>query len=102
MPVHLQDGETIHICNANRDMAKSLAPYLYGPTLRVQGEGRWERDADGQWSMKRFTVRNFRQLDDAPLGEVVEKLRDVEGSGWKAVEDPWTELRRLRGRDGGR
>ena len=102
VPVHLQDGETVHICNANRDVAKRLAPHLYGPTLRVRGEGRWERDADGQWSMKRFTIGDFRQLDDAPLGEVVEKLRGVEGNGWKAVEDPWTELRRLRGQDGGR
>ncbi len=102
VPVHFQDGETIHICNANRDMAKRLGPYLYGPTLRVQGEGRWERDADGQWWMKRFTIREFKQLDDAPLGEVVERLRGVEGNGWKAVEDPWTELRRLRGQDGER
>ena len=102
VPVHLQDGENIHICNANRDMAKRLGQYLYGPTLRVQGEGRWERAADGQWSMKRFTIRDFRRLDDAPLGEVAEKLREVEGNGWKAVGDPWTELRRLRGRDGGR
>ena len=102
VPVHLQDGETIHLCNANRDMARRLAACLYGPTLRVQGEGRWERDADGQWSMKRFTIGDFRKLDDAPLGEVVERLRRVEGNGWEAVEDPWTELRRLRGQDGGR
>lgn len=102
VPVHLQDGETIHICNANRAMAKRLAPHIYGPTLRVQGEGRWERDVDGRWWMRRFTIRDFRELDDAPLGDVDERLRGVDGGGWKAVGDPVTELRRLRGRNGGR
>ena len=56
VPVHLQDGDTTHICNAPRDMAKQLAAHLYGHTLRVQGNGRWERDAEGHWQMKRFNI----------------------------------------------
>ena len=102
VPVHLQDADTVHVCNANRDMAKLMAPCLFGPTLRVQGDGRWERDADGQWSMRRFTIKGFRELDDVPLGEAVKRLRGVEGNGWKDIEDPWTELERLRGHNGGR
>lgn len=102
VPVHLQDGDTVHMCNANRDIARLLAPYLFGPTLRVQGEGRWERDAEGQWSMRRFTIKGFRELDEAPLGEVAERLRGVEGNGWKEIEDPWAELERLRGQNGRR
>jgi len=47
VPVHLRDGERIHLCHAARDMAKRLAVHLYGPVLRVQGNGRWKRDADG-------------------------------------------------------
>ena len=100
VPVHLRDGDTIHMCNATRDMARRLAIHLYGPTLRVQGDGRWERDADGGWSMKRFNITEFDELDDAPLGEVVGRLRGVEGSGWKDIDDPSAELRRLRGLDG--
>ena len=102
VPVHLRDGDAVHLCNATRDMAKRLAVHLYGPTLRVRGDGRWERDADGVWSMKRFNIMEFDELDDAPLGEVVGRLRDVEGSGWKAVDEPSAELRRLRGLDGAR
>ena len=97
VPVHLRDGDTIHVCNATRDMARRLAVHLYGPPLRVRGDGRWERDADGGWSMKRFNIEEFTVLDDAPLGEVVERLRGVRGSGWKDVDDPSAELRRLRG-----
>ena len=98
VPVHLRDGETVHICNATRDMARRLAAHLHGPPLRVRGDGRWERDADGVWAMKRFNIAEFDELDDAPLGEIVGRLRDVEGSGWERVVDPPSELRRLRGR----
>lgn len=77
VPVHLRDGETIHMCNATRDMAKRLAVHLYGEVLRVQGEGRWERDTDGAWWMKRFNITGFEELDGAPLGKVVERLRAI-------------------------
>ena len=97
VPAHLRDGDTIHLCNATRDMARRLAVHLYGPPLRVNGNGRWERDADGRWVMKRFNITSFDVLDDAPLREVAQRLRDVEGSGWKQIEDPSAELRHLRG-----
>ena len=97
VPAHLRYGDTIHLCNATREMAKRLAVHLYGPPLRVHGNGRWERDADGCWVMKRFSITSFDVLDDAPLAEVVRRLRDVEGSGWKEIEDPAAELRHLRG-----
>jgi len=97
VPAHLHDGETIHVCNTARDVARRLAVHLYGPPLRVHGNGRWERDANGCWVMKRFNITSFDVLDDAPLGEVAQRLRDVEGSGWKEIEDPTAELRHLRG-----
>ena len=39
VPAHLRDGETIHLCNATREMARRLAVHLYGPPLRVHGYG---------------------------------------------------------------
>jgi len=96
VPVHIQDRELVHQCNATRDMAKALAPYLYGAPLRVHGEGRWERDAEGAWLLKRFNIREFDVLDDAPLSEVVGRLRQVPGNRWKEMEDPLAELQRLR------
>ena len=97
VPVHLRDGDRIHLCNTTREIARRLASYLYGPTLRVHGEGRWERDANGNWQMKRFNITNFEALNDAPLEQVTQRLREVGGSGWKNIKDPSEELRHLRG-----
>ena len=96
VPVHLQAGNKFHICNADRDMAQDLAPYLYKGTLRVWGDGSWEREANGNWKLKFFNISKFAPLDDTPLGQVVEKLRQVEGSGWKRFDDPLAEIMRLR------
>ena len=96
VPVHLQAGDAIHICNSTRDMARRLAPHLHQGTLRVWGEGRWEREADGHWNLIRFDISKFEQLDDAPIDAVVQRLRDVEGSGWRQLDDPLAEIQRLR------
>ena len=96
VPVHLQAANKIHVCNADRDMARRLAPHLYQGTLRVWGEGRWEREVDGSWKLHRFNVSEFKLLDDTPLGQVVEQLRAVKGSGWKKLDDPIAEIMRLR------
>ena len=96
VPVHLQAGDAIHICNGTRDMARRLAPHLYQGTLRVWGEGRWGREADGHWNLIRFDISKFEQLDDAPIDDVVQRLREVKGSGWRQFDDPLAEIQRLR------
>ena len=88
VPVHLQDGEIIHVCHADRPMARRLAEHLFEATLRVEGNGRWERDADGEWLLKRFKIVDFKVLDKRPLSEVVDRLRGVEGSEWKKNRQP--------------
>ena len=99
VPVHLGDGDTIHVCSADRTIAREMAPYLFGPTLRVIGNGRWLREADGHWDLMRFDIRNFEILDDTPLSEVIERLRAIEGSRWRDFDDPMAELKRLRSTD---
>ena len=96
VPVHLRDGDLIHICNTDREIARQLGSHLYGGTLRVRGIGRWERDADGVWSLRHFNIKEFEVLEGALLTEVVDRLRGVEGSGWKNIDDPMAELERLR------
>lgn len=98
VPVHLKDGETVHMCEADRSMARSMASYLYGPVLRAQGEGRWKRDPIG-WSLDRFRISSFETLSDEPLDAVVRKLQTAEGNGWMEVEDPINEVLRLRNAD---
>ncbi len=96
VPVHLRDGDVIHICNTNREIARRLAVHLYGTTLRVEGIGRWERDPDEGWILRRFNISEFRVLSDTLLSEVVGQLRGVEGSDWKNVDDPSAKLDRSR------
>ena len=96
VPVHLMDGDVIHSCNATREMARRLAPHLFSGTVRVIGNGRWKRDEEGQWILLRFDIKDFEVLDDRPLPEVVEQLREVQGSGWRHMDNPLAELQRLR------
>ena len=96
VPVHLETSDRRFTCHATRELAKSLGQYIFGPELRVHGVGRWLRDADGRWSLERFTIASFEILDDLPLSAVVAKLREVPGSEWPEIEDPWTELDQIR------
>lgn len=89
VPVHLRDGAIIHtglICTP--EIARKIAPYLYGPTLRVHGTGTWFRTGASVWELRSFRISDFEALDDAPLLEVVGKLHKVRGSDWSAVPDP--------------
>jgi len=79
-------------------MARRLAPHLFATRLRVHGNGKWERDEEGSWNLKRFNIAEFEVLDDAPLREIVARLRQVPGNGWREIDDPYVELRYLRER----
>lgn len=96
VPVHLQDECAVHHCFGTREMARRLALHLYEAPLRVHGTGRWERDAEGAWQLKRFDIADFETLDDSPLSVVLARLRRVPGNDWRAVENPYAELQRLR------
>jgi hypothetical protein len=88
VPVHLRDGDIIHIGQTTPEAARLIAPHLYGPTLRVHGTGTWFRDGVGAWLLKSFRISSFEVLDDADLGRVVDALRRVKGSTWNEVPDP--------------
>jgi hypothetical protein len=96
VPVYLEEGDVIHKCNSNREMAKKLAPFLFEGPLRVWGSSRWYRDQFGNWVMERFTITDFEQLDDSSLTATVSKLRAVPDSGLESHNDPFSELRRIR------
>lgn len=99
VPVHLRDGEIIHtglICTP--EIARRIAPHLFGPVLRAHGTGTWFRTGTGEWELRRFRISDFEVLDEAPLLTVVSDLRKVEGSDWSELPDPVGAL--LAERDG--
>lgn len=95
VPVHLEDGDRIHICEAKRDLAIRLAKHLFRDTIRVVGFGRWSRSDAGEWELDDFKISDFTPLKDAPLSAVVDELRSVR-SKWLDGSDPLGELRRSR------
>ena len=95
VPVHLQDGETVHICRARRPVAKDLAGHIFGGPVRVSGNGRWLRDSTGAWVMRSFQIASFIPLEDSTLSAVVGKLRQIPGK-WKETPDAAQVLNELR------
>lgn len=77
VPVHLEDNDNVHICEANRDVALRLAPLMFHHPVRVHGIGRFFRDSDGNWEMRNFRISDFEKLDARPLAETVERLRGI-------------------------
>lgn len=97
VPVHLQAQNVLHShCFASRELAKALGSYIFGAELRVHGTGRWFRDESGGWVLSRFSIASFEVLNDQPLSAVVAQLRDIPGSEWPNVVDPWEELDDIR------
>ena len=89
VPVHLREGAVIYtglFCTL--EIARQMAPHLYGPTLRVHGAGTWIRTGAGMWELQNFKINAFEVLDDTPLLAVVGDLRKVRGSDWGALPDP--------------
>lgn len=96
VPVHLNDNGVLYVCTTTQEAAKKLAPYLFGPVVRVHGLSRWIRMPEGGWLMQEFVIHHFEEIDDSPLSVVVEKLRNDKGSGWSDFDDPFAELERIR------
>lgn len=89
VPVHLRDGAIIHtglVCTP--EIARQIAPHLYGPMLRAHGTGTWFRTGAGEWELRNFRINDFEILDDTPLLTVMGNLRKVKGSDWNTVPDP--------------
>ena len=82
----LQDGETVHVgISMRRDLARELAPLLYGPTIRLHGSGRFERHSDGVWKMSDFRVDRHELIADRSIADVLGDARAVPGN--RLMED---------------
>lgn len=94
--ITIEEENREFICEARREVAKEIARYIFTTPLRLSGRGRWHRESDGKWVLDSFKVSDFRPLKDTPLSEVVAELRAVQGNEWPKLENPWTELDKLR------
>lgn len=96
VPVHLEGRQKqVYNCLAKRSIAIELAPFLFSTFIRVEGNGRWIRHRDGEWEMKRFTIKGFTVLKESSLRQTIEELRAVPAK-WKKLPDPYRELAKIR------
>lgn len=94
--IMLQNGEIKYSgIETTRDIARRLAKHMYEP-VRLFGTGNWMREASGSWILKKFRLESFAALQTDSLKVAVDQLRQVEGSNWKAMDDPIQALKSLR------
>lgn len=97
--IHLKDGERTYACyTTNLEKAKALRPYLleYDKPIRVSGKGKWNRTPAGQWELIEFRIADHEELNNDELLQVLERMRQMPGSGWDRIDDPIAELERIR------
>lgn len=70
------DG-VIWSCEVDRDMARRLAPYLFGQPLRLTGEGRWLRNIEARWELVKFRPSEFTPLKRETLGDSIAAIRKL-------------------------
>lgn len=99
--LQLQNGDIKYTgIDTNRETARRLARHMYEP-VRIFGTGRWFRDEEGNWLLRKFRVDSFTVLAPDDLKDAVEQMRRIEGSGWKTMDDPLGTLEALRDTDNG-
>jgi hypothetical protein len=79
--------ETVHITilsgdqqivgfETTRIIAKKLGAKFDEP-VRLFGRGRWQRDVEGNWTLKYFRVESFEALEDMPLADALDLMRKI-------------------------
>lgn len=100
VPVWLKDLDgTIHKCEANSEMARELIKEYLSDPVRVSGQGDWLRGEDGAWTLEKFKITGWEQLDDRPIADIVNAARNTKGNGWNELNDPIREHIQIRGSD---
>lgn len=90
-------GDVItRIQTKDTELLQRLRSYLFGPPIRLIGQGRFQRTAEGEWVMKSFQIHEFEPLEAASFEETVAKLRSVPG-GIKVTADVLSDLKTERG-----
>lgn len=94
--IQLQNGELKYTgIETGREIARKLGKHMYEP-VRLHGEARWFRDAEGTWILKRFKIASFEALENEDLRQATSKLRSVAGSQWAEMDDPLEAAKAIR------
>ncbi len=93
VPITLRsEGEAIANCYCKHDVAKELARHLFEP-VRLFGSGRWDRDAEGKWSLDHLVVDSFVPLREENISQAIARIVAI-GAEWS--DESIAELSSLR------
>jgi hypothetical protein len=67
------DGDLTARISIDAKNAQQLAAFFHR-SVRLNGEGRWRRDADGRWSLDNLVASSFELLDDDDLKHALQRL----------------------------
>lgn len=88
-----ENGIALSGCYARKAVAKQLGQKLFEP-VRLFGEGRWSRTAEGRWLLNYFRVDHFQELESEGLVDALTKLRAIPGIEWgENIVDEFLTLR---------
>jgi hypothetical protein len=96
MTIQTPTGEYIDVTVKGKELARKLAPHLFGNDLRFAGEAIWERDERGNWTCDSMLVTDYEAPDETPLDELFQRLSKLPDNGWHQLDDPQDFLRRWR------
>lgn len=99
IPVALRDqeGKLFNCQVRGQTFAKELSAYYLGHQLRVHGDAKWTRSADGVWEMEILNIASYEEIDSEPLDKVFEELKNIPNNGWTKLDDPLKEWKKNRG-----
>lgn len=90
--VGVMDGVRTYSLEAPAAMGKELAPLFRSGIVRFRGEGTWFRHGPGNRELRRFKIDGFERLDQAPLSDAINQLRQAGIGEWADLKDPIGQL----------
>lgn len=101
VPMTLQtpDGSFVDVNLRGRDLARRLAPYLFGAEIRVVGLATWKRDGEGHWACTGVIVDDFSEVNSTSVTDLFEQLKDLPDNGWNSMDDPIGQWKKSRSED---
>ncbi|HEV2388346.1 MAG TPA: hypothetical protein VGS20_13950 [Candidatus Acidoferrales bacterium] len=83
------------IAETNREIGMQLGPRFY-KLIRAFGKGKWFRNTEGKWELRKFIIRGFEEVDDVSLPDIVARLRAIPDNDLAKLDDPIGEMLKIR------
>ena len=97
--LQLQYGQKKHTgIQTDPQTASNIAKHMY-EYIRIFGTGQWLMDGDGNCLLLSFRATSYKVMEKIGINDAFNRLRAVEGSGWKKMDDPIGAVMSLRDKD---